>query len=209
MWTRIATALAGDQYAQDAFAIPADRRIIVYSGHMEPRKGVHVIVKAVVELAERRGRTDVHFLLFGNRNGEEKRFLPLYEGTRAEGHLTFGGYRDDLPRVFGSADIGCIASTGWDSFTMSSVEMAASGLPLVVSSLQGLRETIEEGRTGVSFPPGDHVALADRLEALLDDAPLRRRMGAAARERMAAGHTVARQVESIADTIRAVRERAR
>ncbi|MGH9509358.1 MAG: hypothetical protein ACRD2M_05435, partial [Terriglobales bacterium] len=54
-------------YVYQQFAFPSDRRVIVYAGHMEPRKGVHSLVHAAVELLHRRGRRDVCFLLCGNK----------------------------------------------------------------------------------------------------------------------------------------------
>lgn len=197
-------------YVHAAFAIPRDRAVVVYAGHMEPRKGVHVIVQAAVELIRRSGRRDVHFLFLGNRMGEERAFLPLYEGTAAAEHITFGGYRDDLPEIFGGCDIGCIASTGWDSFPRSSLEMAAAELPLVVSSLQGLPETVENGVTGLIVPPNDPGALAEALLDLLQDRRRRRAMAVAARDRVLRSFTVERQVEDLARTVRDVWvERAR
>ena len=194
-------------YAHREFSIPPDRAVVVYSGHMERRKGVHVIVQAAVELIARRGRTDVHFVLLGNRSGEEQCFLDLYHETAAANHITFGGYRHDIPKIFASADIGCIASTGWDSFTMSSVEMAAAGLPIVVSGLQGLRETVEPGKTGLQFPPGDFAALADRLQTLLEDRALRDSMACHARQRVLRAFTVEHQVATMTELIRGLQER--
>lgn len=194
-------------YAHDAFGIPRGQKIVYFSGHMEERKGVHVIVQAAVELVARRGRGDVHFLILGNRNSEEQRFAPLYRDTPAARNIIFGGYRTDVERIVPSCYVGTIASTGWDSFTMSSVEMAASGLPLVVSDLQGLRETVVPGETGYVFPPGDYVALADRQEALLNDVSLRTRMGIAARARVVAGFTIDKQIESLVRVVRRVSDR--
>ena len=59
-----------------------------------------------------------------------------------------------------SSTLGVIALTGWDSFTLSSVEMAPCGFPLVVSRLQGLIETADDGGTGYLFDMDDHNALA-------------------------------------------------
>jgi len=194
----------GDTYAHDAFDIPRDRCLVVYSGHMEPRKGVDVIVRTAVYLVEELGRRDLHFLLLGNRPGQEEPYKPLYTNSAARGHVTFGGYRRDMPAIFGSADIGVIASTGWDSFTMSSVEMASSGLPLVVSALQGLKETVVEGKTGYLFPPGDVADLAQRLCLLADQPELRNQLGHAARTRIVEHMSVDAQVSRLVDTVRAV-----
>lgn len=194
-------------YAHDVFGIPHSQKIVYFSGHMEQRKGVHVIVQAAVELVAHRGRSDVHFVILGNRNGEEQRFAALYQDTAAARAIVFGGYRTDVERIVPSCYVGTIASTGWDSFTMSSLEIAASGLPLVVSDLQGLRETVAPDETGYVFPPGDYVALADRLEVLLDDVPLRTRMGNAARARVLAGFTIDKQIASLARIVRGVSDR--
>jgi glycosyltransferase involved in cell wall biosynthesis len=185
-------------HAHDAFGIPHDRSIVFYSGHMETRKGVDVILRAALEIVGRRGRKELHFVLAGNRAGDEEPLRALLRGTPAEEHVCFAGYRDDLPDIEASCRLGVIASTGWESLTYSAIEMAASGLPLVVSRLQGLVETVEDGRTGFLFTPGDAVELADRIEQLLDDPPLCAEMGARARERVLRGFTRDRQVCELA-----------
>lgn len=193
-----------DRYAHRVFGIPLDRCLVVYSGHMEPRKGVHVLIEAFSKLVNVRGRRDLHLLILGNKPGQMERFQPLYSDTAARDHITFGGYRNDVTEIFGSADVGAIASTGWDSFTMSSVEMAASGLPLVVSHLQGLVETVDPGKTGYTFPPGDAETLAGLLERLADDPALREQLGRAARERALARHSIERQVNGLTEVVRRI-----
>ncbi|TQV71747.1 glycosyltransferase family 4 protein [Exilibacterium tricleocarpae] len=173
-----------NQHVYELFDIPKDRKIIYYSGHMEARKGVAVIVRAAVELVARMGRQDVHFLFFGNQPGEEKAFDSIYKGTPAESHITFGGYRSDLEKILPSCYAGVLATTGWDSYPMSTIEIGASGLPLLVSDLLGVRETVLNGKTGLRFPVGDHVTLAEKLEYLLDNEPVRNKLGALARKRI-------------------------
>lgn len=192
---------AGTYYAHDVFGIPRERRIVVYSGHMEERKGVHVIINAAINLIVEHGRNDVHFLLMGNKDGEEKRFEHMYHGTRTEQYVTFGGYRNDINRIFPSCFVGTIASTGWDSFTMSSLEMAASGLPLIVSDLQGLVETVEDKVTGSIFERGNHVDLARKIQALLDDQKLWESMSERSRERILSGFTADIQIKRLTSVL--------
>jgi glycosyltransferase involved in cell wall biosynthesis len=192
-------------YAHDTFGIPHDRRIVYYSGHMEERKGVRVIVNAAVDLVERQGRRDVHFLLLGNAPGEAERFDPLYRDTSAREHITFGGYRTDSAKIIPCGYLGAIASTGWDSFPMSSLEMAACGLPLLVSDLPGLNETVADGETGFTFPIGDHLSLSRRIASFLDDPRMRESMSAAARTRIEREFTLERQYGGLAETVRRVR----
>lgn len=189
------------RYAHNVFNIPEDRKIVFYSGHMEERKGVHVIVNAANELVRVRKRKDVHFVFLGNIEGQEKRFHPLYVGTETEKNITFGGYRDDICKILCSCYVGVIASTGWDSFTMSSMEIASSALPLIVSNLQGLVETVVNGKTGYLFEPGDHIALADKIELLLDNQELQMNLGCAGRQRIMQRFSLESHIESLVSTM--------
>lgn len=190
--------------AHNIFGIPKDRKIVYYSGHMEERKGVAVLMHAARDLYDMQGRRDFHFLLLGNRDGEEQRFLDMLEDTGAREHVTFGGYRKDVEQILPGCYIGAIASTGWDSFTMSSLEIAACGLPLLVSRLQGLVETVEEGKTGYTFTPGGHGELATRIGSMLGDPALRERMGASARQRILACFTKQQQIDRLVDVMNKV-----
>lgn len=184
-------------YAHDTIGIPRDRKIVFYSGHFEERKGVAVIMRAAIRVAEQHGRRDIHFLLLGNRGDEADRFRAQIAGTRAEEFVTFGGYRTDLERLHRSCIAGVLASTGWDSMTMSAVEMQSSGVPLLVSRLQGLPETIEERITGRTFTPGDDSELSEQLCALIDNEPARREMALMARTRAVQLFSREHQVSSL------------
>jgi glycosyltransferase involved in cell wall biosynthesis len=189
-------------YVYHEFGIPEDRKVIFYSGHMEERKGVRVIMQAADYLINKKRFRDIHFLITGNRLGEEKRFLSMLEGTQAISYVTFGGYREDIPQLHRGCYAGVIASTGWDSFTISSIEMASSGLPLIVSALQGLKETIEDRVSGLFFKPGDHLALANCIQSLVSNPAQRDRMSANARKRVIENFSRERQVECLENTIK-------
>ena len=128
----------------------------------------------------------------------------MLDDTDAREHVTFGGYYKGVEKIIPSCYIGAIASTGWDSFTMSSLEIASCGLPLLVSRLQGLVETVEEGKTGYTFTPGDHAELAGRIGGLLDDQAQRDRMGASARQRILCGYTKQQQIDHLVDVMKRV-----
>lgn len=190
-----------EQYPHDIFNIPTDRKIIFYSGHFEERKGIAILIKAAIALKDIHKRNDFHFLLMGNKAGEESRYLSLLEGRAAKNHVTFGGYRNDLHKIHQGCKIGCIASTGWDSFTMSALEMASSGLPLLVSDLQGLRETVTDGETGFLFKASDHLDLSSKISSLLDDEPLRIKLSKRSRQRILDGFTIEKQIHELAKLI--------
>jgi len=194
----------GLDYAYRVFKIPESKKIIYYSGHMEKRKGVSVLLEAAKYLYEEKGRRDFHFLILGNKNGEEVSLLETLKGSKVLEHVTFGGYRDDVHKILPCCYLGAIASIGWDSFTMSSLEISACGLPLLVSRLQGLTETIDENITGFSFEPGNYSALASNIMLLLDDEGMRKRMGESSVQRIKVGFTLDHQIKRLVDVVNKV-----
>lgn len=201
---RFSPANGCSSYVHDTFNIPRDRKIIYYSGHMEERKGVAVLIHAAKHLYDSEARRNFHFLILGNQAGQEQRYLDMLGGGGAKDHVTFGGYRDDVEQILPSCYAGAIASTGWDSFPMSSLEIAACGLPLIISRLQGCVETVTHGETGFLFNTGDYKELACRIIELLDNTALRNRLGENARQRILSRFTLQQQVENLVGVMTSV-----
>jgi glycosyltransferase involved in cell wall biosynthesis len=193
-------------YVYRAFGIPFERRIVFYAGHMEERKGVRVIIKAAAELVNKRHFNGLHFLICGNRHGEEAVFDTIFKDTEAENFVTFGGYRDDIPQLMAGCYAAVIPSTGWDSFPRSSLEMAAAGLPLLVSDLPGLNETILDGVTGLLFRPGDHSDLADKLLFIYSEPEARDQFSSASVRRVLENFTLDIQKQNLRRAIQSVVE---
>ncbi len=72
-----------------------------------------------------------------------------------------------------------------DGFPVACAEAMAHGRAVVATSVGGLPDMVVDGETGLLVPPGDPAALRAAVDRLLADAGLRRRLGAAARERIA------------------------
>lgn len=170
-------------YAYEQLNIPSDRKIIIYGGHMERRKGVHTLVEAAIELLVKRGRKDICFLICGNKGDESREFEAMYEGMGIEAGIIFGGYRNDMVQLYSTSLCGVIPSTGWDSFPRTSIEMAAAGLPVIASRLQGLCEAVIDGETGLLFTPGDSIMLANLIEKMVDEPDLAEKLGKQGRRR--------------------------
>ena len=64
------------------------------------------------------------------------------------------------------------------------MEAMATGLPVVSTRHSGIPEAVEDGASGLLVPPGDEEALAQALVRLIDDPPLRERLGRRGRERV-------------------------
>jgi glycosyltransferase involved in cell wall biosynthesis len=107
------------------------------------------------------------------------------------------GFRPDPETVYGAADVIAVPSTAPEPLGGVAIEAAAAGCAVVASNHGGLPEIVRDGRTGRLVPPGDPAALAQTCAELLDDPPLRHRLGAAAARDVHERFAPARLLEAI------------
>jgi glycosyltransferase involved in cell wall biosynthesis len=90
----------------------------------------------------------------------------------------------------------------WEGLPGSVLEAMAAGLPVVGTDVNGTREVVVDGETGLLVPPDDVDALTDALRTLFADASLRRAMGRRGRERAEREYSIAALVERKAQLLR-------
>lgn len=182
-----------DFYAHNKYNIEKNRHLVFFSGNMAERKGVDVIIQAADYIVNNLNRCDIHFLLVGNRWNQAEKLISNIKNVKTKNYITFGGYCDDVPFLLKSCSLGIIASSGWDSYPMSAVEMASSGLPLIVSDIPGLRECVFVD-TGLLFPANDYITAASKIVYLVDNPHIRHNMGKAARDHVLRFQTIEHQI---------------
>ena len=136
----------------------------------EPRKGLPVLLDAFALLAPE--RPGLRLLVVGGGDVDEAR-TRLPEQVREQ--VTFLGRVDDpdKARALRTADVYVAPNTGGESFGIVLAEAMAAGAAVVASDLPAFARVLDGGRLGVLFPTGDAAALADAVDALLDDAARR------------------------------------
>ena len=152
-------------------------------GRLVEKKGFDVLVRAFALL--RPGRATLRLVGAGPQEG---RLRDLVDTHGLAGYVELAGTRTHagLPGEYHRADVVVVPSVvdgagDQDGLPNVLLEAMASGAAVVASDVAAIGDAVEHGRTGLLVPPGDPRALADALAALLDDAGLRRRLGAAAR----------------------------
>lgn len=71
-----------------------------------------------------------------------------------------------------------VMTSRFEGFPMTLLESTAKGIPAVSFDCTGPNEIIVDGETGVLVPPGDAVAMAEKIKCLADDRELRKKMSA-------------------------------
>jgi glycosyltransferase involved in cell wall biosynthesis len=152
-----------------------------------PGKGHDVLLDALALLSDRHW----HCVCVGSLerdpafvDGLRRRVL----AAELAGRVRFPGPQTgaELAQSYGSADLLVLPSRG-ETYGMVVTEALARGLPVVAAAVGGIPDTLGRGADGTPpgllVPPDDPGALHDALRAWLEQAELRQRLRAAARER--------------------------
>jgi phosphatidylinositol alpha-mannosyltransferase len=190
-------------------ASPSGREhTVVFAGRHEPRKGLHVLLRAWPEMHRRTGAR----LVVAGADPLAVRLLLTRLGVPDTGIDVVGFLSQDaLTDLLLSTKALLAPSLGGESFGMVLTRAFACATPVVASDIDGYREVVTQ-ETAVSVPPGDAGALVAAVESLLADEPRRAAMGAAARlraEEHFAWPDIARRLEAIYDRVLAAGARER
>ena len=109
--------------------------------------------------------------------GEDRRILEQLSKEEGLARLYFIGERDPVEEYYEKAAFLVLPSRG-EGFGMVLIEAMYYSLPVVSYSCEsGPAEIVEDGETGFLVEPGDTVAFARKMEVLIRDKELRRKMG--------------------------------
>jgi glycosyltransferase involved in cell wall biosynthesis len=158
---------------------------ILAVGRLIEKKGFHILIEALVTLAERGLRPRCRIIGQGE---EEANLRAQIAGAGLSGTVTLEGPRPQ-PEVFAAmrraAVLACPCVVGRDGnrdgLPTVLIEAMALGTPCLGTDVTGIPEILRPEETGLIVREGDPVALADALARLLGDAALRRRLSESGR----------------------------
>lgn len=161
--------------------------LVGYVGVMGAQEGIEYLLQAARYIVEELGRTDIHFgLVGGGTSLDEMRQMAASLGIAD--YVTFTGRVPDLAllEMLNTADV-CVnpdvANDMNDKSTMNKImEFMALGKPMVQFDLTEGRVSAQQA--SLYAKRNDYVDLANKLVELIDNEPLRRKMGAFGRNRV-------------------------
>lgn len=140
-------------------------------------KGHEVLIEAMTRVIRKKPQTK---LLIVGEGKEEENLKHLVNKLRLNDSVYFYAVVNKTAEFMEIFDVFVMPSLD-EGLGLSVLEAQASGLPVVASSVGGLKTIIEHGKTGLLVPPGDSEALADAIEDLLNHPQQAAAMGRTAR----------------------------
>jgi len=176
---RIYNGVDLDQFRPD-MSVARQQGLILAVGRLVVKKGLRDLVRACRFLRDR--KIPFRCLIVGEgveRDNLARQISALALGDRVT--LVGAQPQEEVLRLMREATVlvlPCVVSPSGnqDGLPLVLSEALAVGLPVISTTLCGIPEIIEHGRTGLLVAPGDSFALSSAIEQILGNPTLRRRM---------------------------------
>ncbi len=161
--------------ARERFGLPIDAVVICSVANVMANKNQMLLVRALPD------RPDVYLLFAGPIHEPEYCNAVVSAATQRgiDGRVLVLGGLDDVRPVLSAGDVFALASRAEGS-PVALAEAMSAGLPVLATTIPGVRELLDGSDAGVLVDPDDVDGAAEALSRLVGDAATRRRMGDAA-----------------------------
>jgi glycosyltransferase involved in cell wall biosynthesis len=164
--SRSASALSKAQ-ARSNLDLPENALVLGTVGRLEEQKGHRYLIEALSLLVQ--NGTNAYLLLIGD--GRERSALEQLTGRLGlQDRVLFLGTRNDLGDLFRAMNLFVMPSL-WEGLSLAMLSAIAAGLPVIATSVGGVRQVLGDDEYGVTVSPGDAQALAAKITERVADWP--------------------------------------
>ncbi len=180
---------------QAELQLPDHTMVAVTVGQVGLRKGLDLLVRAAIALADR--LPSLHYAVIGERYSTKPESIEfersLHDSLADAGiaeRFHWLGYREDVGRLFSEAGL-LIHPARQEPFGRVLLEASACSVPIVATRVGGTAEMLADGESALLVDPDNAPALADAVRQLVGNAELRMRLGDSARRRVSQRFNIA------------------
>lgn len=148
-----------------------DSFLLLTVGELLPRKNQQVIIRALGKLKDKK----IHYILCGKGKQREKLAMLAKKAGIGE-QIHFLGYRKDVGDIYEQVDLLALPSRR-EGLGLAGLEGMYCGLPLVTSNINGIRDYMENGKTGFMYDTDDAEGFARGILRMKNSPKLRRECG--------------------------------
>jgi glycosyltransferase involved in cell wall biosynthesis len=219
-WGRLVMVIskAIEKRMRDAFNVPKEKIRLVYRGvdlskydyypdkynrqkesltviniaRLTPIKGQYEFIKAMKRVVDKIKNIEI-WIVGGLEPGKSRYLETLKNLTRELGmqkHVKFLGKRGDISSLLKQSDCLVLSTKVPEGFGRTVIEAGATGTAVCASDIGGIKEIIDDGISGLLFPPGDEKDMSEALLKMLNDAGLRRKCASNLRKKVEESFTL-------------------
>ena len=172
-----------------------DEPLALFVGRLVPHKGIGILIRSLTY-------TDKGKLLIVGDGPYKKWLVDLVNKLDLKDRVVFVGPVDDswLPSYYSATDVVVLPSTSrLEAFGIVGLEGMASGKPLILSDIPGVRDVISD-KEGYIVEPLDPSAIAEALDKIWNAPEMAREMGKRGRlrvEKLFSWEKVAKDIENV------------
>ncbi|MEX2393021.1 MAG: glycosyltransferase family 4 protein [Actinomycetota bacterium] len=140
---------------------------VLFASALIPHKGLDLVVRAFARILERRPDARLGLSGLGDHRWVFDRLRDEKDDVERSIDVLGVGSPEELPSVYGSADVTVLASRN-EAFGLVLIESLACGTPVVATLPGGPADIIDNDAVGRLAPHGDHEALAAAIDEAID-----------------------------------------
>lgn len=156
--------------------IKENQIVLLSVGELSARKNHEVIIRTLAQMR----REDISYYIVGS-GGLKEEYEQLISGLGLQNQVKLLGVRSDIDELCKMADIFVHPSIR-EGLGIAALEGMASGLPLICSNANGIKDYAIDGVTGYCVEPYDIEGFSRAILELKSDSVLREKMGQASYE---------------------------
>jgi glycosyltransferase involved in cell wall biosynthesis len=171
-----------------------DENIVLgFVGEASAQAGLPMLLRAFARVST---QVPVHLLLVGGIRVQDQPVMDLFSSTYPHFSIRQVPYQPHhaLPAYYNLMDLMLIPALR-EGLPNVLLEGMACGRPVIAPSAGGISDVIAHGEDGWLFPPQDEQALIESIMALIHAPQTRKRIGAAARDKIRAQYTLSVELE--------------
>ena len=167
-----------DENRKNLDMIEPDDKVIIHISNFRPVKRISSIIKVFCNISK---KVKSKLLLVGD-GPEMCKIRNMVSKLDLDNKVIFTGRQNDIIPLLNISDLYMLPSKS-ESFGLSALEAMSCGVPVIGTSIGGLKEVVEHGISGYICNPGDIKAMSKAAVAVLANKKNRIKMGLAARAR--------------------------
>lgn len=174
--------------------IPEGAFLFGTAARFVPVKGLPILLDAFHSFVK--DKDEAPYLVLVGDGSERAALEAKVQELGMEARVRFAGFRQDIPACLHAFD-GFVHSSLYEGLGYTIIEAMASEVPVIASSVGGVKEFVFEEETGLIVEPGNSAALAQAMERLWTSPELRETMVKNALVKVESTFTIQHMTEQI------------